>query len=325
MSETIEDSIRRLLRYQRAPDTATSILRRWKHNADILPKLQVQLETLLGAYGKFEPVVYDTQGIRDDGSDIILRCRQETGNKAPELISFQVKSFDDLAKSNYMQELKAQRDDSFRKVLGMNYYFLMLCTDSVAHKDRVRNIMAEFRSADRTEVIEPVFAYTFLLHPKARVEALVTRAMEAQDYVFRSALESLDDLTSPSARGLAVFIVVRWVLTGKLLFRVEELLADATLRKIYGELQVQQNTLLVNMRDPEDEPYHLYDFDQQLAEDLAILDSDIVVLDASSTCVRLEPNRVRSLVAITSDALSRYEYADGQLLEYMFNLMGIRD
>jgi hypothetical protein len=90
MSKTIEDSIRRLLRYQRAPDTATTILRRWKHNADILPKLQVQLETLLGAHGKFEPVVYDTQGTRDDGSDIILRCRQETGNKAPELISSQI-------------------------------------------------------------------------------------------------------------------------------------------------------------------------------------------------------------------------------------------
>jgi hypothetical protein len=158
MSETIEDSVRRLLRYQRAPDKATRTVRHWKHNADILPKLQGQLEMLLAAYGKFEPVVYDTQGIRDDGSDIVLRCRQTKEDKAPELICFQVKSFDDLAKKTYMQELKAQRDDSFRKVMGMTYYFLMLCTDVQAHRDRVRLIAAEFRSADRTEVIEPAFS-----------------------------------------------------------------------------------------------------------------------------------------------------------------------
>jgi hypothetical protein len=40
MRETLQDSITRLLRYQRAPETATRLLRTWKHNADILPKLQ---------------------------------------------------------------------------------------------------------------------------------------------------------------------------------------------------------------------------------------------------------------------------------------------
>jgi hypothetical protein len=325
MSETIEDSVRRLLRYQRAPDKATKTLRHWKHNADILPKLQAQLEMLLAAYGKFEPVVYDTQGIRDDGSDIVLRCRQTKEDKAPELICFQVKSFDDLAKKTYMQELKAQHDDSFRKVTGMTYYFLMLCTDAKVHRDRVRAIAAEFRSADRTEVIEPAFAYAFLLHPKARIEALVTRVMEAGDYVFRSALESLDGLMSPSARALAVFVAVKWVLTGESLFRIEDLLGDPALRRVYGELQEQHNAVLVNMRDPEDEPYHLFDFEQQLAEDLGILENDILGRAANLYDVRLEPDRLRSLVAVTSDALVRYEHGDGQLLEYMFNLMGVRD
>ena len=60
----------------------------------------------------------------------MLRYRSENSDRAPELICFQAKSFDDLAKKSYMQELKAQRDDSFRKVLGIHYYFLLLCTDS---------------------------------------------------------------------------------------------------------------------------------------------------------------------------------------------------
>jgi hypothetical protein len=124
MYESIQDIITRLMRYQRTPDKITSGFKRWKHNKDILPILQRQLEMILWSYRKFQPIVYDTQGILDDGSDLILRHREVSMNEQEfEIISFQIKSYDDLCKTNYMQELKAQRDDSFRKVLGLNYYF----------------------------------------------------------------------------------------------------------------------------------------------------------------------------------------------------------
>lgn len=45
----------------------------------------MQLEMLLEAYGKFEPIVYDTQGILDDGTDLVLRCRSETSAEEPDL------------------------------------------------------------------------------------------------------------------------------------------------------------------------------------------------------------------------------------------------
>jgi hypothetical protein len=160
MRDTILDSITRLLRYQRTPESVTAKFGHLRHNADMLPSLQTQLETVLNAHGKFEPVVYDCQGINDDGSDIAVRFDPQSNN--PELICFQVKSFQDLARPHYMQELKAQRDDSFRKVRGLRHYFIVLCTDAAKHKDRVRNVVSEFRSADRTEVIEPAYAYTFL-------------------------------------------------------------------------------------------------------------------------------------------------------------------
>jgi hypothetical protein len=94
MQESIQDSIIRLLRYQRAPVGVTQRFRSWKHNADILPKLQEQLETVLGAYGKFQPIVYDTQGIRDDGVDITLSYHPEGSSDQKMVIGFQVKSFD---------------------------------------------------------------------------------------------------------------------------------------------------------------------------------------------------------------------------------------
>jgi hypothetical protein len=117
----------------------TRLFREWKHDADILPRLQAQLEMLLEVYGKFEPVVYNTQGMHDDGADVVIRFRPENADEDWELIGFQVKSFDDLANPKYMRELKAQRDDAFRKVVGMRDYFLLLCTDGDADGDKVRS------------------------------------------------------------------------------------------------------------------------------------------------------------------------------------------
>jgi hypothetical protein len=137
------------------------VFRDWRHNADILPEVQVQLEAVLDARGKFESIVYDTQGIHDAGSDIVLRYR--VSDKPDDYVGFQVKSFGDLSKKGYLQEPKAQRDDSFRNISRLQHYFLLVCTDGIAHKNRIREIAAAFRSADRTEVIEPAFAFSSLV------------------------------------------------------------------------------------------------------------------------------------------------------------------
>jgi hypothetical protein len=345
MPESLLESIERLFRYQRAPERATRQFRGWKHNADILPRLQVQLELLLDAYGKFEPVVYDTQGIRDDGSDLVLRYRPHGNDGEADLICFQVKSFDDLAKKHYMQELKAQRDDSFRKVLGLQFYFLVLCTDGKAHKERVRSIMAEFRSADRSRVVEPALAYTFFNLTRVRVEALVTRVMETKDFVFRLALDSLE-LASRSARALTVFMIVRSTFANTRIFNVDQLLGESALRTIYRELRDAQLVLLedtgvvnedLNKQDwaePEgdqddefeDEEALLKDFEMQLDEDLTLLETDIVEFSAGSQTVILRLDHLHALNAIATDALARYDYNnEEQLLTYMFTLMGVRD
>jgi len=301
------------------------------HNSHLLPKLQLQLEIVLDAYGKFEPIVYDTQGPNDAGTDLAVRYRPKDSDTEDELICFQVKSFDDLKKKGYMQELKAQRDESFRKVKGMVKYFLLLCTDVKEHRERVRYITAEFRDADRTEVIEPSFAYTFLGHPKTRVDALVKRTQEAEDLVFRLALESLE-LSSPSARALGVFMVVKLVTTGVPTFSVEQLLADFTLRTIYSQLRYQQLAPTEERSDgawSEEnyavEPIQAGEFEDQMAEDLSLLETDFVKADSASQIVHLQTDRLQALNAVVADALARYEYNDDQLMAYMFSLMGIRD
>jgi hypothetical protein len=292
VSDSFLQSLELLLKRQRGPQSVTRQFRQLKHNDDILPKLQTQLETALEAHKKFEPIVYYTQGPRDDGIDIVIRCRTTNErDEERELIGFQVKSFGDLSKKDYMNLLKAQRDDSFRKVQGLSYYFILLCTDGIKHGEKVRSINAEFRSAARTKVIEPAYSYTFLNCPKTSVEAFIKRTIQAGDIVFRRALESLSQPT-PSAQALAVFLSVKAVLLGDNEFTESQLLADAVLRSVYAELKNKQAWLLgaaledTGQLEPGSEndegeldeddddtesPIQLADFEAQITEDLSHL------------------------------------------------------
>jgi hypothetical protein len=351
MYESIQDITMRLMRYQRTPDKITSGFKRWKHNKDILPILQRQLEMILWSYGKFQPIVYDTQGILDDGSDLILRHREDsTVDQEFKIISFQVKSYDDLRKKNYMQELKAQRDDSFRKVLGLSYYFLVLCTDGVEHKNKIRNIAAEFRSAEKTEVIEPGYAYTFMHHPQTRIDAFVKRTLEAEDIVFKKALDVIE-FSSPSARALAIFIAVQFA-TGKTSTDQNLITTDHSLKTMYDELRIKQASLLkefeaeeeeqktklstvkANEEDDqeeddwyteEEEPEQIAEFEEQVVHDLDLLEDDLIDLDTTSNQVIIRAQEILPLSAVIIDAFVRYEYDENEILPYMFNLFGVSD
>jgi len=326
MRESIIDSIVRLLRYQRSPTSVTSRFRTWKHNADILPKLQSQLEMILEAYGKFEPIVYDTQGIRDDGADIVLRYSPEGYSDQQKIIGFQAKSFDDVAKPDYLQSLKAQRDDAFRRVNGLSYYFIVLCTDAKAHKNKIRQIAAEFKIADRTEIIEPAYAYTFLHYPKTRLEAWIKRTLEEGDLVFKLALDGLS-LLSPSARVLVIFLTVKFVLSGSHHYSPDDITADSILKKVYEQLRERQVELLgtdqvVLAADDELEPIQLKEFEQQVAEDIELLEG-LVDVDSDSHDILLLTDQLRPLVAVVADALARYEHTENELMYYMFSAMGV--
>lgn len=342
MPELVKNIVKRFLRYQRAPQEMTQEFRDWSHNKDLLPRLQQQLEMIMDAYGKFHPV-YDTQGIRDDGSDLIVRYQEVTLQNRDDLLSFQVKSYDDLAKPGYMQELKAQHDDTFRKVIGLQQYFLFLCTDETIHKDRLRNIAAEFRSAHQTEIIEPAFAYTFLHHPRARIDAVVKRTLQAEDVVFKKALETID-IFGPSARALAVVIAIHFALEGKDRFDQTVLLTNHTLRSVYEELRRRQEVAVEEFyksrekrrkrrktkawdeEDDDDEvPIQIANFQEQLGKDLAILENLIIDVPATGETLTIRSEAVMPLTAVIVDAVVRYRYDAKSILPYMFSLTGVLD
>lgn len=50
------------------------------------------------------------------------------------------------------------------------------------------------------------------------------------------------------------------------------------------------------------------------------------VLDQNNrdASIKFLPDQTRSLNAVITDALARYDYTPNQLIEYMFDVMGIR-
>jgi hypothetical protein len=225
-------------------------------------------------------------------------------------------------------------------VSGLLHYFIVLCTDSKAHKEKIRNIVSAFRGAERTEVIEPAFAYTFMSFPQPRIDALIKRFMDAEDYVLRQALESLDE-PSPSARALALFMIVKSALSGQTRFSLDQLFQERILRSIYRELRDRQEELLENSQadnqsqgeledenewedNEEEQPIQLQDFEDQVAIDLDLLEN-IAETTSSSGEILLQREQLLALIAVILDASVRYEYDEEHLMSYMFNLMGVKD
>ncbi len=350
MNDPILDSLIFLLRYRRAPIDATASFRGMKHNSDILPQLQTQLERVLDAHGRFREVIYDTQGIRDDGVDLAVRIPMADSDAIPKLIGFQVKSFDDLNKPGHMEKLKAQHSDATRKVQGLDYYIIMLCTDMKRDRDRVRSVMQEFRSTPSTEVIEPQFAYSFLSHPETRIDAIVKRLVESSDLVFRDALGEISAFDGPSARALQIYLIVEYVLKGQSEFSEDTLLGDEILERMYSELREKYAELLAEYaakedakakdedesedyfdeggsgdEDDDEEPEPILEFQDQLAADLDQIETGGVSRDSDSGTFHLQVDQLRASISVVADALARFEYSRTELMNYAFDVFGIRD
>lgn len=355
MTDPILDTIIFLARYRRAPVEATAAFRSMKHNSDILPKLQTQLEAISAAHGRIRDVIYDVQGIRDDGVDVVVRIPPTEIDSTPPLIGFQVKSYGDMMKPDYLKDLKAQHSDATRKVQGLAYYFIMLCTDIKKHRERVRSVEAEFKSTASVEVIEPQFAYTLLQHPETRIDAIVKRMVESSDLVFKDALREVAAFDSPSTRALVVYLVVQSVLQGRFEFYHDQLLKDRILEQIYTELREKQAHQLEEYQekqeseieddeedaapeetdedddwdddfdDEDEEPAQILEFQAQLAVDLDLVDTGVLKQDFNSGAFLLQSEDLRAVSAVISDAIARFGYSRSELMNFAFDVMGVRD
>jgi hypothetical protein len=298
-----------LLRYRRTAPSETKAFARLKHNADLCPRFQQKLESILGSFEKYRKIVYDIQGLHDEGTDILLR---EVVAENPWFICLQIKSEDDLHAKDILKSLKAQFFDSCQRYGdALVEYYVLLCCDAKKNKDIIRAIAKQFDKQENVTLIEPEYTLSFLNLNERTIDAIIKAKLGNEDVVYQKAL-GLVARFSPTERAVVFYFIWRLIYRNAQEISFAELKSADFLRRIY-ESTKKQYALRRNV-----EPV----IDESLARDIEYL-CDHMISQTSDGLYTLDFKGITPLVAIIVDGQTRYGYEDNELLMYMMDVFDI--
>jgi len=356
MDDQIRKTVHELLQFRRTEYTATRAFQKLKHNADLCPRFQKQLETILGAFEKYRKIVYDIQGPRDRGADVVLR---QSLNEEAFFINLQIKSDSDLREKDYLKTLKSQYFDSKDSFQRLVDYYVILCTDLTGKKgktervappdqrkkDIVRTVEAEFRNKQDVHVIEPEYALTFLRLSSMQIDATIKSKLGADDIVLAKAQEIVRRL---SASERAILFHLIWLKIYQSIDSVNRsgLKPSSAVYAIYSTSLKDDQDSDFDGSDFDDSDSDDSDFDgsdsddieysntrdkyssvddtditQRMMADLIYLEDNLVYGDKSGN-YSLALSEVLPLVELMIDGQVRYGYEESELIYYMMDLFG---
>lgn len=319
-----------LLMTGRTKLSSTSQFKELKHNKDLVPSTNAQLETVLNSFERYRTASYDIQGLRDNGIDVLLKYEVDSESK---FIGIQIKSYDDIKVSNWLTKLKAQIADvqNYHSSKQLTDFYVMFCTDGVEHIDQVRNATAELvrNSFMPIHVVSPEKALAFLKLSQPSIGAYLYRKLSDDDAVFRDARGCLDHLTLSQA-SIAIDGVVT-LLFGDQQFYLESFEGSifiADMIEKYPERMSHPDRFEdsdddfdeeedpreeEDVADEEIEPYDLQ------SDVMAIADDAFFNVDTHTGLLTLNIDSTLALVAIAYDAKARYGFTDLELKAYLLD------
>jgi hypothetical protein len=188
-----------LLEARRSEPSATEVFMKLKHDKDLCPGFQKQIERIFSAFKKYHNVSYDIQGLKDEGVDVLL-IEWVDGHK--EFVGFQIKGEWDLSQKDFLQKLKAQLHDA-RSRYGsrLKFYYIVLCYSIVSfdkkskrvgldktRQEKVKSIIRDFAKESDVRVVEPEFAARFLSLSSINIDAIIKSRFGNQDIIIKEAL-----------------------------------------------------------------------------------------------------------------------------------------
>lgn len=170
------------------------------HDADLCPMFESLGIEILQTYKAYRAGCHDIQGMRDDGVDVLLKYDAEHGATK---VGLQIKSyleFQDWASKDdktFMKTLKSQYTEAMQNV-GVDHYFLILCTDAHEHRKQIRMISSEMKKYADLTIVKPeqVRGFTHLSHWE--LQATVTRLLCRDDPVLSAARACFSDTATLS-------------------------------------------------------------------------------------------------------------------------------
>jgi hypothetical protein len=319
-----EDYLKRLIYdlmyYRKAAIGATQAFAERKHNDDLVPAFDRQLDELVSLFDRYHRVVYDTQGIRDHGIDVIARYRDGSADEEPlRYIGLQIKSYDDFEQAQWLKGLKAQLYEA-RVHANMEDFYIIPCTDAIAHRDKLRNLRAEVAFDETTHLVDPEFALSFLQLSSYEMGAYLKLKLAAEDVVVREATDLFLGYTISEA-AIVVELAVRHFLLGE---------RDLSLSQVRDSLFVQSTLtdypdvgidFFHEVGDAQQEAVLQRTIPERFQSEIEGLETDLIESSSVDERIELNAERLHPVGALILDGRVRYGWDENQLREYLLNTL----
>jgi hypothetical protein len=206
---TPAETMSELLNLKGYNKTDTGRFRKLRHNDHLCPGFRERSSAVLDAYKSHRTDVYDIQGPRDEGVDVLLTYEDNGRHR----LGLQIKSFHEIEAwrlkqdKGFVQRLKAQHWAATQN-LKVEDYYIVLCTDEREHKDQIRLICSEFKQSNRIKIVLPRTALAFFDLSDMEVQARVTRLLCQQDTILEAAVRVVEEMP-PDRAFLLIALVCR--------------------------------------------------------------------------------------------------------------------
>lgn len=345
MSKHIVPIISELLFYRRSSneETADFVEKGWKHDKYLCPWLTKKLNIIRESFLKFQSEAYDIQGIHDLGTDIVLRYAPSDDLEEVErrYVAFQIKSHEDLARPDYLKELRSQYTQAVGEYRDrLEKYYVLLCGDMNRYQGKVREINKTMTPHDRVVVIEPGYSHGFFNLNTSKIWSVVDLYFREQDEVLIEAKKLIGQFP-PTHAAIAIAAIYEATFNAESsIIDPESVAADSFINDVYevvpdyddfdlAEEMYFSGLPLTTNNPTEDDDEVLHDlerpFELRWAEDTGLLMDGLLNLEGFGTHVRVDVGYGRPIQALLVDANVRYGYQGSTLCEYVFELLGVLD
>lgn len=270
------------------------------HNKDLLPQLSEKLELILDYFYKYREIVYDVQGVRDHGVDLVLKYEKDDESRK---IGFQVKSFNDINEDNWQTKLKAQMYEAETyHGHSMDDFYVLFCTDIQQHRDKLRNATADLTANNKfvSHPISPPKILHFLKLSEAEIGAYIKRRLSEHDYVFTEAADSLGGYSRTEGAMVIDGLV-------DMLFEGAQLIAEDICESPLAAF------VLDKYPNESDTP-----FEESV---MRIADGRFFYQETYTGQLKLHDGAAEAIAAVAYDARVRYGYSKDDLKSYLFHTL----
>jgi len=348
----IKKLIFELLQYERISAEKTSSFKQMHHNKDLCPGFRNKFEEVFSALQKYRKVSRDTQGFRDNGTDILVKDGEAEDKYC---ICIQIKSEKCLNDKDYLKDLKAQYQDTLEFYGEENIvdYYIVLCCDATANINKIRAINGYWAKNKKVHIIEPEYSMMFLRLSLLQIDAVVKRKLGKDDIVIKEALGILQRLT-PTEMAVLLYMLYERFYNDKYSLSVNELENSSFLNIIYRtvpdhkrdwfftdeaeqeETEDTESETYVEIEDSHEE--ELYDpyiddtdeqslnrtFEARLTDDIYYLEDNFISAGELHNDYILDLEGLDALTILMLDGKIRYLYEGTELLMYMMEMFPVK-